>query len=122
MNWLSPYQRPDAGARIEHFSGWFVITEKGPAFGPGQYFCTTMRSARSAQGSSRRFAFNKKSNTWKAMITTNAKAECVPGIWNKWRNAYMNSFKRDVVWTRSGEKQPAPKGKDAKAQERRVSS
>ena len=81
-----------------------------------------MRSARSAQGSFRRLAFNKKSNTWKAMITTNAKAECVPGIWNKWRNAYMNSFKRDVAWTRSGERQPTPKVKDAKAQERRVSS
>jgi len=38
MSWLSPYQRPDVGERVEHFSGLFVITEEGPAFGPGHYF------------------------------------------------------------------------------------
>jgi hypothetical protein len=57
-------------------------------------------------------------NTWKAMTTTNARAECVPGIWKKWWNAFMNCFKRDAVCPCCAEKQPAPKAEDARAQEK----
>ena len=56
-------------------------------------------------------------NTWKAMTTTNVKAECVPDIWKKWWNAFVNCFKRDAVCTCSAEKQAARKVEDAKAQE-----
>jgi hypothetical protein len=58
-------------------------------------------------------------NTWKAMTTTNAKAECVPGIWKKWWNAFVNCFKRDAACTCSAERQPTPKLADAKAQEKK---
>ena len=51
------------------------------------------------------------------MTTTNAKAECVPDIWKKYWNAFVNCFKRDVVCTCSAERQPAPKVEGAKAQE-----
>ena len=75
-----------------------------------------MRSACGAQESSTRLASNKKPNTWKAMTTTNTKAECVPSFWKKSWNAFVNCFKRDAACTCSAEKQPAPKTEDAKAQ------
>jgi hypothetical protein len=52
----------------------------------------------------------------------NAKAECVPGIWKKRWNAFMNCFKRDAVCTCSAERQPRPKVEEVKAQEKKVSS
>jgi hypothetical protein len=53
------------------------------------------------------------------MTTTNAKAECVPGIWKKWWNALVRCFKRDVVCTCSAENQPTPKVEDAKGKEKK---
>jgi hypothetical protein len=61
----------------------------------------------------------QKPNTWKAMTTTHAKAECVPGIWKKWWNAFVNCFKRDAACACSAESQPARKVEDAKAQEKK---
>ncbi len=53
------------------------------------------------------------------MTTTSAKAECVPGIWKKWWNAFVNCFKRDAVCACCAEEQPAPKAEEARAQEKK---
>ena len=53
------------------------------------------------------------------MTTTNAKAECVPGIWKKWWNAFVNCFKRGAVCPCSAEGQPTPNVEDAKVQEKK---
>ena len=53
------------------------------------------------------------------MTTTNAQAECVPGIWKKWWNAFVNCFKRDALCACCAEKQAAPKADEARAQEKK---
>jgi hypothetical protein len=81
-----------------------------------------MRSACDARESSSRLASNKKPNTWKAMTTTNTKAECVPSFWKKWWNAFVRCFKREAVCTCSAERGSTAKVDEPRAPEKRAAA
>ena len=58
-------------------------------------------------------------NTWKAMTTTNAKAEDVPSFWKKSWNALVRWFQRDKACTCSAETQSTPKVEEPKVEEKK---